>query len=227
MKNKGFTLVELLVVMSVFLFVIGGAVMIFVSITQHQKKSLADQELLNQISYVEEYMSKALRMAKTAVDEEDINCMGADFAGYIYLLTRPETACEGIDQNCQFYKGIKFINQSDDNACQEFFLERLDPNDDTSPFVLQEIKDGGPAVPLTSGNLQIDYIRFGINGTDGSVANSPNPSGDESGRSAGAVQEDDEQPRVTILLGVKTRGDDESPSRIIQTTVSQRNLNAK
>ena len=60
-NNKGFTLIELIVVMTVFLLVIGAAMGIFISIVQNQKKILSEQELLNQISYVEEYMSKALR----------------------------------------------------------------------------------------------------------------------------------------------------------------------
>ena len=113
--SKGFTLIELIVVMAVFLFVIGAAMGIFISIIQNQKKVLSEQQLLNQISYAEEYMSKAMRMAKV---EENENCLidsqGTDYPGYIYLLTR-------YDINSQLYRGIKFINQNS-SICQEFFL---------------------------------------------------------------------------------------------------------
>jgi prepilin-type N-terminal cleavage/methylation domain-containing protein len=212
-KNKiqnGFTLVEMIVVMAVFLFVIGAAVTIFVSILQQQKKILSEQEFLNQISYVEEYMSKALRAAKAATSSECIS------GGYIYELTRPVGSP-------LVYTGIKFLNQTNlDNSgnptCQEFFWD--------TDGILKEEKNNNSATitPLTSSNLKINSVRFAINGADGSVsgqkcANNPN--------FCGAQTTDPLQPRVTILLNVQIAGDSESPKRTIQTTVSQRNLNIK
>ena len=119
LNEKGFTLVELIVVMTIFLFVIGAALSIFISIIQSQKRVLAEQQFLNQVSYAEEYISKGIRMAKAEVDE---NCLidseGNVHPGYIYLLTH---------QNGQSYEGIKFINQSGISAssgpiCEEFFF---------------------------------------------------------------------------------------------------------
>lgn len=236
-KNlKGFTLVELIVAMGVFLVVIGVAITIFISIIQNQRKVLAEQELLNQISYVEEYMSKALRMAKR---DGSGSCLGSDKEGYIYSLTRPNT-------ESGFYRGIKFINQSDNDTCQEFFLDNLVPGDPNTPLVLKELKNSSndsDAVPLTSDNLEISFIRFGINGTIGCYGTGENcPDG--------ASKDDEVQPRVTILLkfafsdgnivGSGSCTDDSDcsgsnvcndgkcqPVRIIQTTVSQRNLNVK
>lgn len=211
MKNnqKAFTLIELMVVMAVFLFIVGAAINIFISIIQHQKRVLAAQELLNQTSYAEEYMSKALRMAKREVEE---NCLldseGDSHPGYIYLLTRPDT-------EAGFYRGIKFINQSDNDACMEFFLDNEVPGDTSTPLVLKELKnslDDSNAVALTSPNLQIKSIRFGVNGTTGCYG-----SGDDC--PIGASKDDLGQPRVTVILNIK--------DQIIQTTVSQRNLNAK
>ena len=81
-------MVELIVVMAVFLFVIGAGMGIFISLIQNQRKVLAEQEVLNQLSYVEEYMSKALRTAE--VENEDCfkDFQGTDHPGYIYLLDR-------------------------------------------------------------------------------------------------------------------------------------------
>ena len=62
-NNYGFTLVELVVVISVFLLVISTATSIFISVVQNQKILLAQQEALSQISYTLEYMTKGLRMA--------------------------------------------------------------------------------------------------------------------------------------------------------------------
>jgi len=221
-SSKGFTLIELIIVMAVFLFIIGAALGIFISIIQNQKKILVEQQFLNQISYVEEYMSKALRMAKT---EKNENCLG--YPGYIYLLTRYDSASET-------FRGIKFLNQSNDTIyCQEFFL---DNTTDPAHPVLKEIKNGieeskdipgtEKAVALTPPNLQISSIRFSVNGSDGSASSNVCPSGTTT--DCGASDQDSSQPRVTILLNVTIPGDNQgTATRTIQTTVSRRNLNVK
>jgi prepilin-type N-terminal cleavage/methylation domain-containing protein len=200
--SKGFTLIELIVVMAVFLFIIGAAISIFISIVQHQKKIMSEQQLLSQTSYALEYMSKGLRMAKKSAGAAG-EC-GIP-SGYIYLLTKP---------NNGFYTGIKFINQSDNNACQEFFLDNS---------VLKEIKNGLPlgGTALSSTNLNINSIRFGINGHNGCHG-----AGCVDGAKwlANPVQP---QPRVTIYLDIKAQGDSNQPIKKIQTTVSQRDINVE
>jgi len=213
-SNKGFTLIELIVVMTVFLLVIGAAMGIFISIVQNQKKILSEQELLNQTSYIEEYISKALRMAQKdktgdCLIEED----GTRHIGYIYLLTRPNIGLGA-------YTGIKFLNQSDldgsgNPVCQEFYLDYSG-----STPILKEIKTKNgivsESIPLTSEKLDINSIRFGINGSNGCYgASCVN----------GAKGEDVIQPRVTIILDIQVR--DSQPTMKIQTTVSQRNLNVE
>jgi prepilin-type N-terminal cleavage/methylation domain-containing protein len=209
--NKGFTLIELIVVIAVFLLIIGVAITIFVSIINNQRMILSQQQLLNQISYAEEYMSKAMRMAKK---DEAGSCLIDDnnesHPGYIYLLTRP-------DISNQSYTGIKFINASDNDTCQEFFL---DSSGETP--VLKEIKNGIPSsgISITSEALKINSVRFGINGTTGCY-------GVEDVCPIGASDTETAQPKVTILLNIQIPGDAMNPVRIIQTTVSQRNLNAQ
>ena len=161
-------------------------------------------------------MSKALRVA--SIDYSG-NCLNGN-EGYSYLLTR-------YDQSLGLFKGIKFINQSEvdsaitNSGCQEFFLDVASPEDST--LVLWEKKGNDPSVPLTSKNLKINFIRFSINGSDGSADSSichndpPNK--------CGASNEDTVQPKVTILLNVKIPSDNQEQERTIQTTVSQRNLN--
>jgi len=242
--SKGFTLIELIVVMAVFLFIIGAAIGVFVSIIQNQKKILSEQQLLSQISYIEEHMSKALRMAKMEPIDGSDPCL-KDYPGYIYLLTR-------YDTNLALFRGIKFINQSGDSSgnsiCQEFFLD--------TDGILKETEwvngVAGAAVALTSPNLQINSVRFSINGSDGS-ASIPNSASCPTNIQCGASNADLVQPRVTILLNANITGSglgtgtpcnppainctngeacDLSthicvPTRTIQTTVSQRNLNVK
>ena len=146
-------------------------------------------------------------MAKKAEAEDD-SCVTP---GYIYQLTTEP----GVTQN--FYTGIRFINQSDDDNCWEFFWDTNDGNS-----VLKELKNStnrSQGVPLTSENLKIESIRFGINGANGCFGGLGCPDG--------AKQDDGVQPRATILIKAKIDNDPDSPSRIFQTTVSERNLNAE
>ncbi len=201
LSSKGFTLIELVVVIAVFLLVIGAAISIFISVVQNQRKILAEQELLSQTSYVIEYMSKALRVAKKDTTGA---CLGLDYIGHNYLLTRGSLLSP-------YYKGIKFINQSNNNACQEFFLDMSE----LGGAVLKELKNSttdSNAVALTSSNININSIRFSINGRSGLVG-----TGDSD---TGGIQ-----PRVTIFLDVKSNKSDIQVSKKIQTTVSQLDLN--
>lgn len=186
----GFTLIELIIVMAVFLFIIGVAIGIFISIVKNQKKVLAQQQLLNQISYVEEYMSKALRMAKTAEDSSCLNSFGD-----IYNLTN-------FDSETGFYKGIKFINHSNNDACQEFFWDKEEG-------VLKESINNSQGTALTFSNIEIESVKFVINGDNTTTASNS----------------DGIQPKVTILMKIKIAKDTQEPSKTIQTTISRRNLN--
>lgn len=203
-KENAFTIIEMVVVMTIFLFIIGAAVGIFISVIQTQKKVLAEQQLINQISYAEEHMSKALRMA--AKDDSGA-CLGFIYTGYSYLLTKALISCESSDPQCGFYRGIKFINGSglDGDNCYEFYLD--------SGVLYESIKTGASPVALTSSNITINYIKFGIDGQPGINGN---PIGDQ-----GA---DYIQPKITILMSVSVAG---QAAKIIQTTISQRNLNVQ
>ncbi|OGZ65047.1 MAG: hypothetical protein A2812_02410 [Candidatus Staskawiczbacteria bacterium RIFCSPHIGHO2_01_FULL_36_16] len=209
-KNKGFTLIEVIVSMAVFLLVAGMAVSIFISIVTQQRRILSEQQLINQISYVLEYMSKALRMA--AIDENG-DCVQNDFGdkyeGGTYVLTRQNIG-SGL------YRGIRFKDASAGGICHEFFLHLVDGKN-----ILKEIKssDGlidpniSHAVALTSGKIQINSIEFRING--------------ESGLNYYVLEQDSTQPRITIFMEVQIPGLPEQTAKKIQTTVSQRNLNAQ
>ena len=61
--NKGLTLVELLVSVVIFSMLVIGLINIFVSSMDAQSSVLQNQEILNQTSYVTEYMDRAIRMA--------------------------------------------------------------------------------------------------------------------------------------------------------------------
>lgn len=205
-KSKGFTLVELVVVMAAFLLIIGVAISIFISIIQGQRRILAQNQLLNQSSYLIEYMSKGLRMARN--DEAGTCLIYADegsgetsFPGYNYLFTKP------VSNN---YTGIKFIN-ANSNDCQEFYLD----SEDNKIKELRNSINESDAMPLMSDKFNVNYFKATVNALPGL----------QSDEEYGSFLGDFQQPRITIISGFSVVGDNSLPELKIQTTVSQRNLN--
>jgi len=138
MKNKGLTLIELLVATVMMSLVIAAIVVIFTASIRGQIRNLASQELSDQTSYVVEYISRALRMAKK---DSDGLCTGDASLNYIKTHSN---------------NGIKFLNYRDE--CQEFYWATTT---DTSKLV--EEVGGGSAVDLTSDELEVVSFKIGPN----------------------------------------------------------------
>lgn len=174
-KNKGFTIVELLVTSVIFALVFGSAIGIFVQAIRLQKYNLSHQELLNQTSYAVEYISRALRMAQ----RDDGTC---GFAGQNYNIT---------DSGAR----ISFRNKN--GVCQSFYWHRTNSQ--------LYVSGGGFSsdLPLTSDSYELVDLRF-------------IKYGDSSG--------DNLQPRATFFMKIRDKNLKDKPQVIIQTTVSQRNL---
>lgn len=186
--QRGFTIIEMSVVLVLFMLVIGTVVTIFVSIVQHQKRALENQQFLNQASYASEYLSRGLR---TSVRDESGTCLTTN---YIYMLTR-------YNAESGFYEGVKYVTS--DGVCHEVYADGYG--------VLQEIKDNGEPTPILSAQFVVNNIRFIVNG-DKALP--------------GVSQSSGVQPRITFLLHLKAHGTSlEQQDKIIQSTVSQRNLN--
>jgi prepilin-type N-terminal cleavage/methylation domain-containing protein len=134
--SKGFTLPELLVSLFIFSLTILGAVSLLISAIGVQKRAGAQQELMDQASYLVEYMSRALRQAQKDLTGACLTTVGA---GFNYEIT-------------QGGQGIKFINRLD--QCQEFFLDGQRIKERIAP---QESY-------ITSDNLQVATLGFYISG---------------------------------------------------------------
>jgi prepilin-type N-terminal cleavage/methylation domain-containing protein len=175
---KGFTLIELLVVIATFVIILVTAVNLFVVMIFHQRRILAEQELLSQVSYATEYMGRSLRMAAKVTDTDCLSIVGKNY----------EVTHSG--------QGIKFINASNANICQEFFL-------DSVSGTIKEIKNGKTSVSLTAGTIKINEFNAAVYGdTEGDMA----------------------QPRVVIALDVEKQTKDFQIRKHMEITVSQRNL---
>lgn len=100
-RVEGFTLIETIVAISVFVFVITSVSGIFVTALKLQRRSIAYQQVLDQTSYLMEYMSRSVRMAKKDISG---SCAGAAKLNYEF------------SGNC-----LKFRNYK--NQCQQFCLD--------------------------------------------------------------------------------------------------------
>ncbi|OGZ18128.1 MAG: hypothetical protein A2Z78_01370 [Candidatus Nealsonbacteria bacterium RBG_13_36_15] len=135
MRKNGYTLIEVLVALTIFTVVIAAPTGFFVSALKGQQKVLASQEVYDNISYTLEYISRALRMARKDLTGSCIT----ENMNYV-------TTADG--------NGIKFKNY--DGDCQEFYLDIEDNR-------LKETSDAkGVGIPLTARNIEV--VSFTIEG---------------------------------------------------------------
>lgn len=102
-REQGFTIPELLVALFVFSLIVGGAANLLLIGIAAQRSSLAMQELLDQSSFVAEYMTRSLRQA-----QKDLGPTCLSVRGLNYEIT-------------QGGQGVTFLNVQ--GQCQKFFLE--------------------------------------------------------------------------------------------------------
>lgn len=139
---------ELIVAITILALVVVTTVNLFVSMIRSQKRILLEQDLLNQSSYVIEYMGRAIRMAEKDIDGA---CLGTENIGKNYLL---------INEDEGEYHGIRFINNSNKGICQEFFW-------DSSSKRIKESKDSGVTSNfLTADSLEVEHFHFKLYGDD-------------------------------------------------------------
>ena len=169
-NSKGFTLIEMIVVMAIFLVVVGAALNIFISIIKSENKLLAQQQALSQVAYIEQYMGNAIR---AAVEDTSGTCLGTSNAGNFYNFS-------DVDTTANFYNSIEFLNGSDmkfdtlanksEPSCDEFYVD--------ANGILEEIKSysndlsynmTASPVAVSSSSFDISSIRFAVDGLNQKV----------------------------------------------------------
>ena len=146
---RGFSLIELIVAVTIFATLMIISSSIIVSSMTGQRTILSSQKIIDETSYALEYMGRAIRMSQKELDCDDhdspstCSCLKQNGFGYNYE--------ETVLRN-----GIRFIN--DDGVCQEFFLENSQ---------IKEIKnsdDALDAIALTSSKIKISNFGFNFSG---------------------------------------------------------------
>ncbi len=132
-KNSGFTLIEVLVAMSIFMIVISITVGIFVNGSGSQKKILEFNATQREAGYLMETISRELRMA-TAIDvsQEDNKDSSIEFTNY-----NGDT--------------VEYCRSNDVGGCTD--------NDSGDYFSRNDSGAGNGAV-INSPDIKIEHLRF-------------------------------------------------------------------
>ena len=180
-KNQGFTLAEILITVAILASVFSIVSGLFFSAVQSQRRSLALQDLLKEVSYAMEYMSRQLRMAQKS--DAGVPCTGPILKNYATTSNN-----------------IKFRSYQDTGECLEFSLiaDRL-----------KVIKDMGGPPPLledflTSENIIVESFNVVVIGDDEEDPNTqPKITISLKARAKGEKQES--RPEIQIQTTVSQR----------------------
>ena len=145
MKNSGFTLIEVLVAMSIFAVVISVAIGVFVSGSGSQKKILEFNITQREASYLMETVSRELRMA-TAIDisQENNNNSSVEFTNYDedlikYCRSVADGSCTDNDTGDYFARDGEVIN-SPDIKIEHLRFYVTDDFNQTQPIITVSMK---------------------------------------------------------------------------------------
>ena len=146
MKNKakpanrrGFTLIEIVVAVAIFTLLVSASSGVFIASLKNQRQGLATQEVLDQTSYLMEYMSRAARMAKKDMTG---SCTGTAKLNYVFA------------GQC-----LKFVNYNDE--CQQFCLEGTRLKDENGNYLTSDSLQVTSFAVALSGAIQppTDYLQ--------------------------------------------------------------------
>lgn len=189
-NQKGISLIELLVVASIFIIISGAVSGLLISGIKGQRHTLASRQLLDQTSFAMEYMSRALRMAKKDTTDDLITCLSVSGLNYEII-----------------NNALRFINHLEEDDCQEFFLDTTDPN---APQLKQRKGIGTPdaiALVLTSKELYVEDLQFNLIGE--SEVDSLQPRVTVAITIRDNTQKSGEQPEIKIQTTLSQRNLDE------------------
>ncbi len=217
-KEAGFTLIEMIVSLAVFAFVVTisvGALLVLISSNQRLQ---GEQNVMTNLSFILDSMTREIRTGYAyfcaGVMQDNSPVAGGDTK--IFSADEHENLSESDENECvsgngagsngatfhglSFYEGGNSITTGGNENRILYYLDRS-----STPYQLMRRISNRPAQVITSSDIEIVDLRFFVTGT----ANL---------RDAG----DTEQPTVTIFIEARKVGEDKAYQ--LQTTVTQRVL---
>jgi len=144
-NSKAFTMVETIVSIALFGFISIVLVNVFVSAIKGQTRILQNQELMDQSTYVLEYMAKILRMAQN--DTAGV-CTGIAGANY------------GIGSDSINF--IAYDSIEGEYRCRQFILENNVIKEKRSTD--ESAANLGTSQAMTSSKVRVEGLTFGVTG---------------------------------------------------------------
>ena len=150
-KDSGFTLIEVVVALFIFSLIGGTALNLLVSGIAAQRSSVAGQTLIDQTSFVAEYMSRALRQAG-----KDLTSSGQCIPrGWNYQIITATT--------------IRFLDR--DNKCRDFFFSTASSQVYQIISANHQVSSPRSEQPLTSNNVDVQALTFSAQGENNQTDN--------------------------------------------------------
>lgn len=193
-KNKGFTLMEILVAIGIFALLSSIFTVIYVTLSKDQQRAKASQALLNNSLYVLELLARDIKN-----NELDYNFLSTD------------QACNSTfhPQDCIVFKRLdgslgSFLKPNGDGSLWYSVLQ-CDNYPSQCSFLQSE---GTELLSASLNDIQVDYLRFLVQPVNESYLD----------------QSINQQPKVTIILKTSyvSQKAVEQISYTLQTTVSSR-----
>lgn len=162
-NEKGISLVELVVAVSIFSLVMIAATGIFISAMKAQKVIIAKQNIANNMRYVIEFMTKEIRMAQVDTDILSLDMTFNDGSGNPF--------------NNSLSSSLSFINYGGEQIKYYLYTE-TDVGGDIIKSEVRRTNITTPGTaddnqPISSNEVFITDLKFTINGWD--LTNGPAP----------------------------------------------------
>jgi len=145
--HKGFTIIEILIAMFIFIVIAGAAVSLFISSLASQRYVLSSQRLADEVSLFMESLSRALREAQR---DSGGGCLAANYNYEEFVAPGP---------------GIKFLTK--ESQCREIAL--------LADQRIYERIDFGTWNALTSEGISIENLEFNLIGQEGGATDNMQP----------------------------------------------------
>ena len=229
-KNiRGFTLIEMVVAIALFSLLVGAMVGVFTYAIRGQRQTHAQQEIVQNGTYLMEYVSRSLRDAKkdlgpTCLTEKSgwTPDQTIPQRGWNYQVFRDATNnCHGTPTLCDLEHKVRFIDRN--NKCREFRFFSQNSYDGSTNILEERISSTDAPSGLawnTPQQLLPDALKFGGEGFSIRVDALGAIEGSYQGDS---ITPDRKQPRITFLLTLGSKTEPTAPF-ILQTTITQRTL---